>query len=119
MVEPFRHLVDKSVIAIANDINPKDYYYQIGNLGYPFKSGSPFMNRWLMLTNELKKRYVAVLTAVLQSKRYHKAHQGRRTEQGFTKAEEVTIMKLKCTELRDYILERKKSLTAPPKIMSR
>jgi len=121
MVEPFRHLVDKSVIAIANDINPKeDYYYQIGNLGYPFKSGTPFMHRWLMLTSQLKKRYVAYLTTILQKKRYVKSDKvGIKTEHGFQKVEEVTIMKMKCVELRDYILERRKTLSDAPKILSR
>jgi CRISPR-associated protein Cas1 len=119
MVEPFRHLVDRSVIAIANDIRKDDYYFQIGNPSYPYRSGSPFFARWLILSKSLKKRYVATLTTILQNKRYHKVRVGRHTGNGFAKMEEITIMKMSCFELRDYILERKKTLSLPPKILMR
>lgn len=119
MTEPFRYLVDKSVIAIANTISKDDYYFQVGNLGYPYRGGSPFFNRWLMLSHDLKKRYLAMLTAILQSKRYQKAYRGRKTEQGFQKMEEVTIMKMKCIELRDYVLGRKNTLSTAPYLVAR
>ena len=118
MMEPFRYLIDRSVIALGNDIKREHYCFRIDNPSYPFKSGAPF-NRWLIMSGELKKRYVAILTAILQNKRYQKAYVGRHTEHGFQKMEEITIMKMKCIELRDYILGRKKTLSEPPRILNR
>jgi len=123
MMEPFRYLIDKSVIALVksnngNGINTKqDYCFRIGNPSYPFKSGSPF-NRWLIVSSDLKKRYVAMLTAILQSKRYQRTDKsGMKTDEGYQKMEEITIMKIKCIELRDYIIGRRKTLSQPPEIL--
>lgn len=89
MIEPFRHAVDRSVFEIQESIRKKDYLFS--------RSGI------VVLSDNLKKRYIDSLTSILDRKRDYKARTGIRRADGYQKMEEITIMKMKCLELRDTI----------------
>jgi hypothetical protein len=55
----------------------------------------------------LKSRYIGVLSSVMDRKRDYKAKVGIKRADGFQKMEAITIMKMECIELRDFILCRK------------
>ena len=94
MIEPFRHLVDRSVFEIQDGLSKEDHIYS--------KEGV------VVLSKDLKKRYIDLLALVFDRKRDYKAKVGIRRTDGYQKMEEVTIMKMKCTELRDFITSRRK-----------
>ena len=62
MIEPFRHLVDRSILEIQGQIRKKDFAFSRDGV--------------VVLSNELKKRYIDLLTDILDSKRVHKARSG-------------------------------------------
>jgi CRISPR-associated protein Cas1 len=88
MIEPFRHLVDRSVFEIQDHIRKKDYAFSRDGV--------------VMLSNELKKKYIDLLSTILDRKRLYKARTGIRRMDGYQRMEEITIMKIKCVELRNY-----------------
>jgi CRISPR-associated protein Cas1 len=90
MIEPFRHLVDRSVFEIQDSIRKKDYIFSRDGI--------------VVLSNELKKNYVDLLTSILDRKRDYKARTGIRREDGYQRMEEITIMKMKCVGLRDLLM---------------
>lgn len=90
MIEPFRHLVDRSVLEIQDSIRKKDYIFARDGI--------------VVLSDDLKKRYIDLLTSILKRKRDYKARTGIRRADGYQKMEEVTIMKLKCIELRETLM---------------
>jgi CRISPR-associated protein Cas1 len=90
MIEPFRHLIDRSVFEIQDSIRKKDYIFSRDGI--------------VVLSDEIKKCYVDLLTSILDRKRDYKARTGIRRADGYQRMEEVTIMKMKCTELRDLLL---------------
>jgi CRISPR-associated protein Cas1 len=120
MMETSRHLVERAVLEIANSIDKeKDYRFVNYDRSYPFsKMDVPIT--WLQLSDSLKMRFVFQLTAVFNRKRYYKTPENTRTgivpEHGYQKLEEITIMKMKCFELRNFILGRKKTLSQTPEI---
>jgi hypothetical protein len=57
----------------------------------------------------LKKRYIDKLTEILDRKRDYKANTGIRRADGYQRMEEITIMKMKCIELKHFILNTKNS----------
>ena len=61
----------------------------------------------VVLSMELKKRYIDKLTQILDRKRDYKARTGIRRADGYQRMEEITIMKTKCIELKDFILNAK------------
>jgi len=89
MIEPFRHLVDRSVFEIQDHIRKKDYAFSSEGV--------------VMLSNELKKKYIDLLSTIFDRKRSYKARTGIRRMDGYQRMEEITIMKMKCIELRDYV----------------
>jgi len=93
MIEPFRHLVDRSIFEIRDQIAKKDYLFS--------KQGI------VVLSEELKRKYVDLLTAIFDRKRDYKARTGVRRADGYQRMEEITIMKMKCIELKDSILNSK------------
>lgn len=90
MIEPFHHLVDGSVFEIQDSIRKKDYIYSRDGI--------------VVLSDELKQRYIELLTSILDRKRDYKARVGIRRVDGYQKMEEITIMKMKCTELKSFVL---------------
>lgn len=103
MIEPFRHLVDRSVFEIQDLIRKKDCIFSRDGI--------------VVLSSDLKRRYIDLLTSILDRKRDYKARIGIRRTDGYQKMEEMTIMKMKCIELRDFILGKNKKMvriqTAP------
>jgi CRISP-associated protein Cas1 len=112
MMEPSRHLVERAVLEIADSIDKeKDYRFVYYDRSYPFsKIDVPIT--WLQLSDNLKRRFVFQLTTVFNRKRYYKTpektHTGIVPEHGYQKLEELTIMKMKCIELRNYILKERR-----------
>lgn len=90
MVEPFRHLVDRSIFEIQDQIGKNDYAFS--RLGV------------VVLSAELKRKYVDLLSAIVDRKRDYKARTGIRRADGYQRMEELTIMKMKCIELRDFVM---------------
>lgn len=91
MIEPFRHLVDRSVFEIQDSIGKSDYIFSRDGV--------------VVLSTDVKKRYVDLLTSVLDRKRDYKAIVGIRRADGYQRMEEITIMKQKCIELKGFILK--------------
>jgi CRISP-associated protein Cas1 len=90
MIEPFRHLVDRSVLEIQSHIKMKDYAFS--------REGT------VVLSDELKRKYIDLLSSTFDRKRDYKARTGIRRVDGFQKMEEITIMKMKCIGLKDLII---------------
>jgi CRISPR-associated protein Cas1 len=114
MMETSRHLVDRAVLEIADSIDKKkDFRYVYYDRSYPF-SRIDVPITWLQLSADLKKRFVYQLTTVFNRKRYYKTPENTKTgivpEHGYQKLEELTIMKMKCIELKNYILKEKEHL---------
>lgn len=89
MIEPFRHLVDRSVFEIQDSIGKLDYAYSRDGI--------------VVLSDNLKKRYIDLLSSIFDRKRLYRARTGIRRSDGNQKMEEITIMKMKCVELRSLI----------------
>lgn len=89
MIEPFRHLVDRSVFEIQETIAKDDFIYSRDGI--------------VVLSDELKQRYIGLLTPILDRKRGYKARIGIRRADGYQRMEEVTIMKMKCIELKENL----------------
>lgn len=112
MMETSRHLVERAVLEIAKSIDKEyDYRYVNYDRSYPFsKMDVPIT--WLKLSDNLKRRFVFQLTAVFNRKRYYKTPENTRTgivpEHGYQKLEELTIVKMKCFELKNIITRKKK-----------
>jgi len=107
MMETSRHLVERAVLEIADTIKKdKDYRYFYFDNSYP--NSSRGVKLYLRVSHDLKKRFVFHLTTVFNRKRYYKTPKNTRMglipEHGYQKLEEITIMKMKCIELRNYIM---------------
>ena len=89
MIEPFRHLVDRSVFEIQESITKDDFIYSTDGL--------------VVLSGELKQKYIELLTSILDRKLDYKARIGIRRPDGYQQMEEATIIKMKCAELRDFL----------------
>lgn len=89
MIEPFRHLIDRSVFEIQDQIRKKDYVYSREGI--------------VVLSDELKQKYIESLSTIFDRKRDYKAGCGIRRKDGYQRMEEITIMKMKCHELRGYL----------------
>lgn len=89
MIEPFRHLIDRSVFEIQDHIRKKDYIFS--------RSGI------VVLSNDLKRKYIELLSTIFDRKRPYKARTGIRREDGNQMMEEITIMKMKCIELKNFV----------------
>lgn len=90
MIEPFRHLVDRSVFEIQDQIRKKDYVYSREGI--------------VVLSDELKQNYVELLSTIFDRKRPYKVRSGIRRKDGYQKMEEITIMKMRCIELRNFCI---------------
>jgi CRISPR-associated protein Cas1 len=97
MIEPFRHVVDRSVFEIQDSIRKVDYIFSREGI--------------VVLSNDLKKRYIDKLTEILDRKRDYKARAGIRRADGYQRMEEITILRMKCIELRDYLLTDRSQLS--------
>ena len=86
MIEPFRHLVDRSIFEVQDQIKKKDYAFSREGI--------------VVLSDELKKKYIALLSTIFDRKRVYKARTGIRRRDGYQRMEEITIMKMKCVELK-------------------
>lgn len=92
MIEPFRRLVDRSVFEIQHSINEKDYVFS--------------RNGIIVLSNDLKKEYMDLLTSIFDRKRDYKARIGIKRADGYQKMEEITIMKMNCLKIKDFLGSR-------------
>jgi CRISPR-associated protein Cas1 len=91
MIEPFRHLIDRSVFEIQDEIRKKDYAFSRKGV--------------VVLSNELKSKYIDLLASIFDRKRDYKALVGIRRADGYQRMEEITIMKMKCVELREHYID--------------
>ena len=89
MIEPFRHLVDRSIFEIQRLIRNSDYTFSRQGI--------------VVLSNELRTQYLDILTSILGRKRDYRARIGIKRADGYQRMEEITIMKMKCLELKDII----------------
>jgi CRISPR-associated protein Cas1 len=97
MVEPFRHLVDRSIFEIQEHIGKNDYAFSRQGI--------------VVLSDELKRKYIDLLSVIFDRKRDYKARTGIRRADGYQRMEEITIMKMKCIELREYLMDVEKNAT--------
>ena len=91
MVEPFRHLVDRSVFEIQDQIRKSDYTFSREGI--------------VVLSDELKRKYIDLLSVIFDRKRDYKARTGIRRADGYQRMEEITVMKMKCVELKVWIMK--------------
>ena len=91
MVEPFRHLVDRSVFEIQDQIRKSDYTFSREGI--------------VVLSDELKRKYIDLLSVIFDRKRDYKARTGIRRADGCQRMEEITVMKMKCVELKVWIMK--------------
>lgn len=89
MIEPFRHLVDRSVFEVQESVAKDDFIYSRKGI--------------VVLSYDLKEKYISFLTSLFDRKRDYKAKVGIRRVDGYQRMEEITIMKMKCIELRDLL----------------
>ena len=90
MIEPFRHLVERSVYQIKDQIKRKDYAFSVKGI--------------VVLSRELKKRYVGIPSTILDRKRLYKGlHEIRRIKDELQNMKESTIIKMKCFELKESL----------------
>ena len=90
MIEPFRHLVERSVYDIQEQIKRKDYAFSRDGI--------------VVLSNDLKKRYMACLDGILNKKRLYKGIHGvKRIKDDLQNMKEITYIKTKCYELKESL----------------
>ena len=90
MIEPFRHLVERSVYDIQEQIRKKDYVFSVKGV--------------IVLSRELKKRYIDCLDSILNRKRLYKGVHGvKRIKDGLQNMKESIIIKMKCFELKESL----------------
>lgn len=90
MIEPFRHLIDRSVFEIQDQIRKKDYCFSREGI--------------VVLSDELKRKYIDLLSTIFDRKRPYKARSGIRRKDGYQMMEEITILKMKCIELKRFCI---------------
>lgn len=95
MIEPFRHVVDRSIFEIQDQIRKKDYAFSRQGI--------------VVLSDELKRKYVDLLSSIMDRKRDYKARTGIRRADGHQRMEEITIMRMKCIELKEHVMREKQS----------
>ena len=90
MIEPHRHLVERSVYDIQEQIRKKDYVFSVKGI--------------VVLSRELKKLYVDLLSNILDRKRLYKGIHGvKRIKDDLQNMKESTIIKMKCFELKESL----------------
>ena len=90
MIEPHRHLVERSVYDIQEQIKRKDYAFSRDGI--------------VVLSNDLKKKYIDCLSSILDRKRLYKAGSGiRRSKDDLQNMKESTYIKRKCFELKESL----------------
>ena len=90
MIEPFRHLVERSVYDIQDQIRKKDYVFSVKGI--------------VVLSRDLKKRYVDLLSNILERKRLYKGIHGvKRIKDDLQYMKEITIIKMKCYDLKESL----------------
>ena len=90
MIEPFRWIVERSIYDIQDQIRKKDYIFSVKGV--------------VVLSRELKKRYVDILSTILDRKRLYKGLHGVwRIKDGLQNMKESTIIKMKCFELKESL----------------
>ena len=91
MIEPHRHLVERSVYDIQDQIRKKDYAFSVKGI--------------VVLSRQLKKKYVDLLSDILERKRLYKGLHGvKRIKDDLQNMKESTIIKMKCFELKESLL---------------
>ena len=91
MIEPHRHLVERSVYDIQEQIKRKDYAFSRDGI--------------VVLSNDLKKRYMACLDGILNKKRLYKGIHGvKRIKDNLQNMKESTYIKTKCFELKESLV---------------
>jgi len=90
MIKPFRHLVERSVYDIQEQIRKKDYTFSVKGT--------------VVLSRELKKLYVDLLSNILERKRLYKGIHGvKRIKDNLQNMKESTIIKMKCYDLKESL----------------
>ena len=90
MIEPHRVLVERSVFDIQDQIRKKDYAFSVKGI--------------VVLSRQLKKKYVDLLSDILERKRLYKGIHGvKRMKDNLQNMKESTIIKMKCYELKESL----------------
>ena len=90
IIEPFRHLVERSVYQIKDQIKRKDYAFSVKGI--------------VVLSRQLKKRYIDMLSDILERKRLYKGVHGvKRIKDDLQYMKEITYIKTKCFELKESL----------------
>ncbi|NMJ86929.1 MAG: CRISPR-associated endonuclease Cas1 [Thaumarchaeota archaeon] len=90
MIEPFRHLVERSVYDNQDQIRKKDYVFSVKGV--------------VILSRDLKKKYIDCLDGILNRKRLYKGIHGvKRIKDNLQNMKESTIIKMKCYELKESL----------------
>ena len=90
MIEPHRHLVERSVYDIQDQIRKKGYAFSVKGI--------------VVLSRQIKKKYVDLLSDILERKRLYKGIRGvRRIKDDLQYMKESTYIKTKCYELKESL----------------
>ena len=90
MIKPFRHLVERSIYDIQEQIRKKDYTFSVKGT--------------VVLSRELKKLYVDLLSNILERKRLYKGIHGvKRIKDNLQNMKESTIIKMRCYDLKESL----------------
>tara|TARA_B100000446_G_scaffold134353_1_gene126474 strand:+ start:143 stop:529 length:387 start_codon:yes stop_codon:yes gene_type:complete len=90
MIEPHRHLVERSVYDIQEQIKRKDYAFSRDGI--------------VVLSNDLKKKYIDCLDGILNRRRLYKGIHGvKRIKDDLQHMKESTIIKMKCYQLKESL----------------
>ena len=90
MIEPHRHLVERSVYDIQDQIRKKDYAFSVKGV--------------VVLSRQLKKKYIDTLSDILERKRLYKGIHGvKRIKDDLQYMKESTYIKTKCFELKESL----------------
>jgi len=98
LIEPFRWLVESAVYHVANTkdsrkcIRMKDYAWT--------KDGK------IVLSNEIKRKFLEKLERNFQLERKYKSHLGRKMKNGMSMCKEITIAKIAVQNLADYCIQK-------------
>lgn len=90
VVEPFRHFVDRSVFEIQDKIKKERLCFLNTRNSCSFR--------------RINEKILHLISAIFDRKRKYEARTGVRRAHGFQRMKEITIMKMKCIELKDFVM---------------
>lgn len=100
LIEPFRWLVDSTVLSMANI---KDHGSMIRQKNYTHTKDG-----FVVMDDSLIKRFLEKLERTFQTERKYEFRHGVKTQNGLKNVQEITIVKIFVQNLSEYCLEKKR-----------